>query len=102
MLNATLEKVALKSKFPLGRLLATPGALQAFTEAGENPLGYLVRHASGDWGDVPAEDAKENEFSLSRRLRLLSAYTLGTGTKIIWIITEADRSATTILLPSEY
>ena len=101
MLNATLEKVALRNKFPLGRLLATPGALREFTEAGENPLRYLLRHASGDWGDVLAEDAKENEFSLSRRLRLLSAYRLNNGTKV-WIITEADRSATTILLPSEY
>lgn len=101
MIDATLERIRPAEKFPLGRLLATPGALKAFTEAGESPLGYLLRHAHGDWGDVPSEDAKENEFSLSRHLRLFSAYTLGTGTKI-WVITEADRSATTILLSSEY
>ena len=56
---------------------------------------------SGDWGDVCEEDRKENEFSLENHLRLFSVYHLGDGTKI-WIITEADRSVTTILLPSEY
>jgi len=101
MIDATLERIEPAEKFPLGRLLATPGVLRAFTEAGESPLGYLLRHVRGDWGEIGPEDVKENEFSLSRHLRLFSAYTLGTGTKI-WIITEADRSATTILLPSEY
>ena len=61
----------------------------------------LARHLSGDWGEVCAEDAKENEFSLEHGFRLLSAYVLRDGTKV-WIITEADRSATTILLFSEY
>ena len=61
----------------------------------------LARHLSGDWGEVCAEDAKENEFSLQHGFRLLSAYRLSDGTKI-WIITEADRSATTFLLPEEY
>ena len=101
MESATLERIRPEEKFPLGRLLTTPGALRAFTEAGDNPLKYLLRHARGDWGDVPPEDAKENEFSLNRHLRLFSAYTLRNGTKI-WVITEADRSATTILLPSDY
>lgn len=64
-------------------------------------MGYLARHASRDWGDVPPEDWEENEFSIERELRVLSAYTLRNGTKIL-IITEADRSVTTILLPSEY
>lgn len=101
IVDATLEHIKPEGKFPLGRLLATPGALRAFTEAGENALDYLLRHVGGDWGDVPPEDAKENEFSLTRHLRLFSAYTLDSGIEI-WVITEADRSATTILLPSEY
>jgi hypothetical protein len=61
----------------------------------------LRRHWRGDWGDVDAEDKAENDYSLMHDLRLLSAYTLADGTRI-WIITEADRSVTTILLPSEY
>jgi hypothetical protein len=87
--------------FPLGRLVATPGAVEAFTFAGENPLDYIARHACGDWGELDAEDLKENQFSLENGFRLLSAYHLKDGTKF-WIITEADRSATTVLLPSEY
>ncbi len=88
-------------KFLLGRMVATPGALRALTEAGEEPLTYLCRHASGDWGELCEEDKKENEFSVGECLRILSAYKLSTGVKI-WIITEADRSATTILLAEEY
>ena len=86
---------------PLGQVVATPGALAALEEAVESVMGYLARHASRDWGEVPPEDWEENEFSIERELRVLSAYTLRNGTKI-WIITEADRSVTTILLPSEY
>ncbi len=84
-----------------GRLLATPGALRALSEAEETPLAFLARHVSGDWGDVGAEDWEENERSARSDSRILSAYHLTTGVKI-WIITEADRSATTILLPEEY
>ncbi len=90
-----------KAKFFLGQLVATPGALQALQDAGQNPLEFLHRHQHGDWGDLTDEDKRENEFSVTRHLRILSAYTLTTGVKI-WIITEADRSATTILLPDEY
>lgn len=90
-----------KSLFNLGQIVATPGALEAMQEAGDNPAIFLSRHVSGDWGEVPKEDAQENEFSLKHDLRILSAYRLSSGVKI-WIITEADRSATTILLPSEY
>jgi hypothetical protein len=64
-------------------------------------MAYLVRHIAGDWGDVDAHDRRENELSLVHGFRLLSAYTLNSGTKI-WIITEADRSVTTVLLPKEY
>jgi hypothetical protein len=87
--------------FGLGVVVATPGALAALEEAFESSLGYLMRHASGDWGEVLPEDWEENEFSIKNELRILSAYTLRNGTKI-WIITEADRSVTTILLPTEY
>jgi hypothetical protein len=88
-------------KFEPGRIVSTPGALQAMEEAGENPASLLLRHLSGDWGELDEHDIRENEFSLEHGLRLLSAYRLSNGTKI-WIITEADRSATTFLLPEEY
>jgi len=88
-------------KFPLGKIVATPGALAALEEAGDTPASLLDRHAAGDWGELGAEDIRENEFSLANGFRLLSAYTLSTGERI-WIITESDRSCTTLLLPSEY
>jgi hypothetical protein len=88
-------------KFPLGKLVATPGAAEAFTRNNQEPSEFLRRHWRGDWGNLDQEDIAENELSLTVGLRLLSAYTLKDGTHI-WIITEADRSATTILLPSEY
>ena len=96
-----MGSIPIPSKFPLGHIVATPGALQALQENNETPLPFLSRHAQGDWGEVDADDWQENEFSLVRGYRLLSAYTLTDGTRI-WIITEADRSATTVLLPSEY
>jgi hypothetical protein len=88
-------------RFPLGRIVGTPGALFALEEAGENPHAFLRRHLAGDWGDLDEHDRRENERSLTDGCRLLSAYTLSTGARL-WIITEADRSATTLLLPSEY
>ncbi len=88
-------------RFPLGQILATPGALEAFSQAEQLPDEFLARHQVGDWGELEDEDKEENEFSVDRQLRILSAYTLNTGTKV-WVITEADRSATTILLPEEY
>ena len=90
-----------KAKFLLGRLLATPGALKALKEAGQEATEFLSRHQHGDWGELDDEDKKENDLSILNNWRILSAYTLKTGTRI-WIITEADRSATTILLPEEY
>jgi hypothetical protein len=86
---------------PLGRLLATPGALAAFSTAREMPLPYLARHAGGDWGEVDQEDWAANDRAMREGTRLLSAYHLSDGTKV-WIITEADRSVTTVLLPDEY
>ena len=89
------------ARFPLGPIVATPGALEALEGVGESPGTFLKRHVTGDWGGVDEHDRQENEFSVAHGFRLLSAYTLANGTKL-WIITEADRSATTILLPSEY
>ena len=106
-------------RFPLGRVMATPGAQHAFALAevyrghGARRTGaestvteslaasLLARHVAGDWGDVDAEDRAANERALKDGSRLLSAYELPTGERV-WIITEADRSATTLLLPHEY
>jgi hypothetical protein len=87
--------------FELGRIVATPGALQALEAAGQQPSVFLDRHVAGDWGELDDEDKQENEFSLRNGFRIFSAYTTSAGEKI-WIITEADRSATTLLLPEEY
>ena len=91
-----------KTLFKLGQVVATPGALAAIESTGENPLSFLFRHNTGDWGDVPEEDAKENQLSIEQGFRILSSYRLKDDKARIWIITEADRSATTILLPEEY
>jgi hypothetical protein len=88
-------------KFPLGHLVSTPGALAALEQAGQGPMEFVCRHAAGDWGIVDAADRRENELSLREGFRLMSVYTLRDGTKL-WIITEADRSSTCLLLPSEY
>jgi len=87
--------------FKLGQTVATPGALEALGQSMENPVDFLHRHQTGDWGTVDEEDAAENAYSVEHGFRILSAYTLNTGVKI-WVITEADRSSTTILLPDEY
>lgn len=89
------------AKFPLGDIVATPGALEALREANQNPAEFLARHACGDWGDLSADDVAANQSSLEHNCRLLSSYGTATGSKL-WIITEADRSATTLLLPEEY
>ena len=86
--------------FPLGQTCATPGALRLLSETGTSPAALLDRHVTGDWGDVPPEDARENELSLWEGYRLLSSY--GIEGRRLWIITEADRSVTTLLVPEEY
>ncbi len=91
----------MKARFKLGQVVATPGALEALKEAGQDPSEFLRRHHSGDWGDLGSEDKQENELSLREGFRILSAYHTSQGVKL-WLITEADRSATTILLPEEY
>ena len=83
--------------FNLGYVVMTPGA--AALEVDFIP--YLVRHASGDWGDLDAFDKQQNDLAVKQGLRILSAYNTDAGTRF-WIITEADRSATTVLLPEEY
>lgn len=88
-------------RFSLGQVVATPGALRELEISGESPLSFLRRHVSGDWGDLDEEDRRENELSIREGFRLLSSYRLKTGEKL-WIITEADRSVTTLLLPEEY
>lgn len=82
----------------LGRVLATPGALDVLDHA--STAAVLARHMKGDWGDIDIEDREMNERALVNNDRVLSAYTVN-GTAL-WVITEADRSATTILLPQEY
>jgi hypothetical protein len=89
------------ARFALGQLQMTKGALVALTASDADPFALLDRHQAGDWGEVGAEDAAENDFSLGHDLRILSSYRLRTGVKV-WVITEADRSSTTLLLPSEY
>jgi hypothetical protein len=64
-------------------------------------MAYVVRHVAGDWGEVDAHDSRENELSLKEGFRLMSVYTLPNGVEI-WVITEADRSSTCLLLPEEY
>jgi hypothetical protein len=88
-------------RFELGNIGGTPGAVAALEAAGTDPRELLLRHSVGDWGELDAEDVQANEDALSNEGRLMSCYTLSTGAKV-WIITEWDRSATTLLLPAEY
>jgi hypothetical protein len=87
--------------FQLGQLVATPGAINALQKTGETPLPYLNRHLAGNWGDCDDQDAKANDDALANGGRIFSVYHLTDGIKI-WVITEADRSSTCVLLPSEY
>jgi hypothetical protein len=91
----------MSQKFSLGDVVATPGALEAIQESNEEASVYLDRHVRGDWGIVNAPDASLNDTALRDGARIFSAYLLQSGVRI-WIITEADRSATTVLLPDEY
>lgn len=106
-----MTKTKTKPRFPLGDIVTTRGATDAFADAAQiegesrtaGEIGYalLKRHWTGDWGDLCEEDVRANDRALIEGTRLLSAYQLATGVKI-WIITEADRSSTTFLLPEEY
>jgi hypothetical protein len=90
----------MRAPLPLGRIVATPGALNLLMEAGGHPFEYLARHATGDWGELCSFDRRQNEIALRDGYRLLSSYPVGR--ERVWVITEADRSITTILLPEEY
>src|SRR6266478_7089942 len=84
--------------FSAGQIVATPGALALLEQTHKSPLEFLSRHLRGDWGDLCQEDKTENELSLKYGFRLMSSYAV-TNTEKLWIITEADRSVTTLLLP---
>jgi hypothetical protein len=84
----------------LGRVLVTPGALKVLGKGGGHPFDFLVRHAAGDWGELCAFDRRQNAVALRDSHRILSSYDTPAG--CLWVITEADRSVTTVLLPEEY
>ncbi len=87
--------------FHLGQLLATPGALELLETHQLTALPFVLRHVSGDWGDICAEDRQSNADALQYGYRLMSVYVISKSERL-WIITEADRSSTTLLLPEEY
>lgn len=89
------------ARFPLGLLFLTPGAIEALEEAGQTAREFIERHVRLEQGELRDDDHKENLFSVSRKLRIFSAFKTAKGEKV-WVITEADRSTTTILLPEEY
>ena len=99
--NTKTNQQASVTRFALGQTFITPGAEDALMIAGQTGIEFLRRHMSGDWSELTDDDAQENELSLREGFRVLSAYRTAKGQKL-WIITEADRSSTTILLPSEY
>jgi hypothetical protein len=88
-------------RFPLGRLFLTQGAAEALEESGQWAQEFINRHSRLERGELGEEDHKENLFSVDKALRIFSAFKTGKGEKL-WVITEADRSATTILRPEEY
>lgn len=90
-----------RALFELGEVVITRGAMATLNHAGELPWGLLLRHQSGDWGEIHPEDAELNREALAEGMRVLSCYDLAPSGKV-WIITESDRSLTTLLLPEEY
>lgn len=90
-----------RARFGIGLPVMTPAAQSLLERIGLSPTVLLERHCHGDWGELDADDIARNELALVTRRRLLSSYVIPGGGKI-WIITEADRSVTTILLPEEY
>ena len=98
----TLSNPDIDPYFALGRVVITPGAVNALLEEAASPAPLLARHKHGDWGELDEFDRGQNDYAVYSDAKILSAYTLPNTKKPVWIITEADRSATTILLPSEY
>jgi hypothetical protein len=91
----------METMFPLGRLMVTPGALEVLDQANIAADSIFERHVLGDWGDMTDSDKKSNEIALQMGGRILSAYDLPGGTTV-WVTTEPDRSATTLMLPDEH
>ena len=89
------------ARFPIGKPVITPAAQATLDAADISAVLLLARHVNGDWGDLSVEDLAANELAVLTGKRLLSSYAMPGGGKV-WIITEADRSATTVLLPDEY
>jgi hypothetical protein len=87
--------------FELGTVVATPAAIETLQKAATSPMELLTRHVNGDFGQINADDWQLNQDAISEEARILSAYELKTGEKL-WVITEADRSSTCLLLPEEY
>ncbi len=106
----TTQDAPRRPRFALGQVVATPGALALLDRARVSPLSVLARHLRGDWGAVDAHDASLNELAVLAGSRILSSYevrdesaeTSSAAAERLWFITEADRSVTTLLLPSEY
>jgi len=98
--KSTRERLPI-ALFSLGQIVATPGALEVLDRYAINAVDLIVRHQSGDWGNVPPGDAEENLRSVENGCRILSSYPISDDQNL-WIITEADRSVTTLLLPEEY
>lgn len=96
-----LRELQQPGMFEMGYLVMTPGADETLRRAQQVAPEFLLRHKHGDWGELPEEDIRENEWSLENGARLFSAYQTRTEEKL-WVITEGDRSATTLLLPEEY
>ena len=96
-----MQKTERKPLFELGQPVATPGALAALEKSGQSPMDFLSRHVTGNWGNIPEEDRRENQFSLEKGFRLMSSYRTKAN-DIVWVITESSRSHTTLLLPDEY
>ena len=88
-------------RFKLGRILASPGALEVIADASVSIIDLLIRHLRGDWGDLSDSDRQQNDLAITAGQRIASSYRLSSG-RTVWIITEADRYATTFLLPDEY
>ncbi len=96
----TQETNQVKPLFLLGQTLTTPGALVVMQGMDISPISILSRHQCGDWGDMDQDDKEANDSALNTETRIFSAYKFNT--VLLWVITEADRSSTTILLPEEY
>jgi hypothetical protein len=99
--NNIVTKSENKVLFQLGEVYLTIGAREALEESNQSASEFLAKHSTGNWGDVCKEDAEENDFSVKKGFRILSVYKTDKGEKI-WIISEANRESTTILLPEEY